>query len=800
MKNIILSLLLGFSSIAFCQLVTIKDKETNSPIDFVTLTSDSLTIILKTDINGQVNINAFENFKKINIYNFGYKSITKSYQELKELNFNIYLETAIFKLDEVVISATRWTQKISDVPAKIVTISSKEVALQNPQTAADLLGVSGKVYIQKSQQGGGSPIIRGFATNRLLYTVDGIRMNTAIFRGGNIQNVISLDPFATQNTEVFLGANSIIYGSDAIGGVMNFQTLTPELSWTSNPLIAGKVISRYSLANSEQTGHFDINIGWKKIAFITSFSSFKYDDLRMGSNGPDDYLKSYYIQRQDSVDVVVANNDSQVQRPSAYSQMNMMQKIRFKPSDKLDIQYAFHYSETSDYGRYDRSTRLQKGLPRYAEWNYGPQKWMMNNLSINYVTKTKIYDQLTIRLAQQSFEESRISRVLNNDLRSTQMEEVQAYSANLDLTKKIDTMNTLSYGIEYILNDVNSIGEVESIKTNNVVGASPRYPKSTWQSMAVYVNDQYKFSDKFLIQAGLRYNQFILNAQFDTTFYSFPFTETKLNNGALTGSVGSIYRPVKNWIFSANFSTAFRSPNVDDIGKVFDSQPGSVVIPNPNLKAEYAYSIDMSVKKVFDDWLEIDLTGYYTLLENALVRRNFTLNNQDSIIYDNQLSQVQAIQNAATAIIYGLEAGIEIELPKGFSFSSDFNYQKGQEELDNGDISPSRHAVPWFGTTRLKYSANKLNLQLYTTYQGERKFENLSKEEQSKINIYALDGNGNPYAPSWYTLNFKTMYQFSTNFIVSAGIENVTDQRYRSYSSGISGAGRNFILSLKAKF
>lgn len=800
MKNIILWLFLGLSSIAFSQLITIKDRETDSPIDFVTLTSDSSTIILKTDINGEVYITPFKGFKKINIYTFGYKSIIKSYQELKDLNFIIYLETAIFKLDEVVISATRWKQKISDVPAKIVTVSAKEVALQNPQTAADLLGISGKVYIQKSQQGGGSPIIRGFATNRLLYTVDGIRMNTAIFRGGNIQNVISLDPFATQNTEVFLGANSIIYGSDAIGGVMNFQTLTPEFSWTSKPLITGKAISRYSSANSEQTGHFDINVGWKKIAFITSFSSFKYDDLRMGSNGPDDYLKPYYIQRQDSVDVVVTNDDPQIQRPSAYSQMNMMQKIRFKPTDKIDIQYAFHYSETSNYGRYDRSTRLRKGLPRYAEWNYGPQKWMMNNLSIDYVTKTKIYDQLTMRLAQQSFEESRISRDLNSDIRFTQMEKVEAYSANLDFSKKIDTMNTLSYGVEYILNDVNSIGQIENITTNNVIKASARYPKSTWQSMAVYLNDQHKFSDKFLIQVGLRYNQFILDAQFDTTFYSFPFTETKLNNGALTGSIGSIYRPVKNWIFSANFSTAFRSPNVDDIGKVFDSEPGAVVIPNPNLKAEYSYSGDISVKKVFGDWLEIDLTGYYTLLENALVRRNFTLNNQDSIIYDGELSQVQAIQNAATATVYGLEAGIEIELPKGFSFSSDFNYQKGEEELDNGDISPSRHAVPCFGTTRLKYSANKLNLQFYTTYQGERKFENLSKDEQSKVNIYALDGNGNPYAPFWYTLNFKAMYNFSTNLIVSAGIENITDQRYRSYSSGISGAGRNFILSLKAKF
>lgn len=113
--------------------------------------------------------------------------------------------TKQFILDDVVISATRWRQTTDNVPSKIISISPEEINLQNPQTAADLLNISGKVFIQKSQQGGGSPMIRGFATNRLLYTVDGVRMNTAIFRGGNLQNVINLDPLATERAEVFSG-------------------------------------------------------------------------------------------------------------------------------------------------------------------------------------------------------------------------------------------------------------------------------------------------------------------------------------------------------------------------------------------------------------------------------------------------------------------------------------------------------------------------------------------------------------------------------------------------------------------
>ena len=73
-------------------------------------------------------------------------------------------------------------------------------------------------------------MIRGFSANRVLIVVDGVRMNNAIFRSGNLQNVISIDPNMIELTEVIMGPGSVIYGSDAIGGVMNFYTTTPKLS------------------------------------------------------------------------------------------------------------------------------------------------------------------------------------------------------------------------------------------------------------------------------------------------------------------------------------------------------------------------------------------------------------------------------------------------------------------------------------------------------------------------------------------------------------------------------------------
>jgi hemoglobin/transferrin/lactoferrin receptor protein len=225
-----------------------------------------------------------------------------------------------------------------------------------------------------------------------------------------------------------------------------------------------------------------------------------------------------------------------------------------------------------------------------------------------------------------------------------------------------------------------------------------------------------------------------------------------------------------------------------------------VTVPNPDLKAEYATSFDIGVAKVFGETAKVDLAGYYTSLDNAMVRRDFTLDGEEYILYDGVLSRVQAIQNAAVAHVFGVQAGIEVKLPSGLRFSSDLNLQDGEEELDDGSVSPSRHAAPWFGVTRLGYEADRLSLQLVAYYQGTFEHEDLAEEERAKDEIYAHDAEGRTYAPGWHTLNFKAMYRLSEAWRVSAGIENITDRRYRPYSSGISGPGRNFVLSLGLDF
>ncbi len=797
----VFTILISFMGLcSTAQSLKVIDKESVTPIEFVSIVSQNPPISTSTNINGEADITGFKESKEIEFRIIGYITQIYSYKELEEMGFKVELQQSSFSIDQLVISASKWNQTAREVPNKITAITPIDIAFQNPQTAADLIGTSGEVFIQKSQQGGGSPMIRGFATNRLLIVIDGVRMNTAIFRSGNLQNIISLDPFAIEQTEVLFGPGSVIYGSDAIGGVMSFYTLSPKLSYQDKSIVSGSISSRYSSANNEKTGHIDINSGWEKWAIVSSISYNNYGNVRMGSNGPKEYLRKEYVERIGNTDVVTKNSNDQLQRPTGYSQINLLQKVLYKPNTKWDLSYNILYSTTTDYDRYDRLIIYKNGLPKSAEWYYGPQKWLMNSIILNSHKSNRLYDQVSFHAAHQLFEESRVDRNFNNTNRKHRFEKVNAISTNFDFKKAIGLKNKLFYGIEAIYNDVNSTGKDEDISTGNKVDGPSRYPQSEWTSYAAYLTYQRKLTDKTMLHLGSRYNQYILNAKFHNTFYPFPFTKANINNGALTGSIGLTYNPNSKWSINADLSTGFRSPNVDDMGKIFDSEPGSVVVPNPNLKVEYAYNAEIGVTKVFGDFLEIDVAAFYTILDDALVKRNSTLNGQDSIMYDGVLSQVQSIQNAAFARVWGIQADFELKLPAGFGISSRYNYQKGEEELDNGEKSPLRHAAPWFGISRLTYSDKKIRLDLYAAYSGEVSYKNLADEERGKPYIYAIDSNGKPYSPSWYTLNLKTQYKINKTFTISGDIENITDQRYRPYSSGMVAPGINFVMGIKAIF
>jgi len=316
------------------QSITVVDKTTQRTIPGVVVYSNNPKASTLTNAKGKTDVSAFKSADSIFFRLVGYERAVYSYKQLVSLKFKVEIAEINISLGEIIVSANRREENKLETPNRVEKLDMKEVIFQNPQTTADLLGTSGYAYIQKSQLGGGSPMLRGMATNRVLLVVDGVRMNNAVFRAGNLQNVISLDANALESTEIFFGPGAVIYGSDAIGGVMHFHTLEPQFSDSAKKLLSfGSAMMRTSTANSEKTAHVDVNVGFNKLAFVTSFTRAEYGDLRSGSVGGVNYFyRPYYVETVNNKDNMVPNIDSTLQVGSKYSQTNFMQKVLYKPN------------------------------------------------------------------------------------------------------------------------------------------------------------------------------------------------------------------------------------------------------------------------------------------------------------------------------------------------------------------------------------------------------------------------------------------------------------------------------------
>ena len=796
MKPLFIILLFICSQLANAQLVFVCDSKTCKPVEGVIIYADQLTV--QTNKEGKADITSFKDASRITFSHSSYVELRTNYQNLWSTNFVVRLLEDPVRIDEIVVSASRREQSRLEIPNKIITINRKDIDFQNPQTAADLLEYKSGVFVQKSQMGGGSPMIRGFSANRLLLVVDGIRMNNAIYRNGNLQNVISLDAGSIESTEVIFGPGSVIYGSDALGGVMSYQTIKPKLSSSEEYDRRGSVFARYSGANFEKTVHGDVNFGSAKWAGLVSITFTDFDDLKMGKDGPAEYLRPQYVLQNSLIDSgsdqIISNSDPRKQVYSGYSQFNTMFKLRYRPSEKLDFNYAFHYSVTSDIPRYDRLIQYGGGILKYGDWYYGPQIWGLHSLQLAYTKKNSLFDHINFLAGWQNFTESRLDRKLNKKELSERTERVDVFSLNIDLDKTINRRNVIYYGFESNFNLVGSEGISNNLLTGDRKNIDTRYPDgSTTNSLAAYLSYKWLLNRYFTIHAGGRYTFTALEGEFSNEFYDFPFSKFSNQHGAATGNVGIVYHPTGDWQLNASASTGFRSPNIDDVAKVFESTPGNVMVPNTDLKPEYARNVEIGVIRRFQKLAKFELDAFYTFLDDAMVRSDFSFNGRDSIVYDGSLSKVEAIVNADFARIYGGSFSMELFFMPRLSMKNSLSYTWGEDSF--GD--PLRHAAPFFGSSHLSFAEEKYKLVLYARFNGEISNAGLSPSEKEKPEIYAVDENGNPYSPAWWTLNLKTSLQLAEKFSINAGLVNILNKRYRPYSSGIVSGGRSLILSLK---
>ncbi len=796
------------------QDIVVIDMETSFPIQNVTVKSTDSKYVFHTNSEGVVNI---RNFKKKDTLIFEhplYETFLIVKRDIIKNRYTVELVKKYQKLDNVILSVSRTKSKKKSIAKQVKVIDYNETLKVQPGTAADLLEQSGDIVVQKTQGGAGSPVIRGLEANRVLLVIDGIRLNNAISRTGHLHTAISINPLILDRTEIIYGP-SAIYGSDALGGVINFYTKTPVIN--NYKKLSGGAIARYASATNETAFHFNTDLSFKKWATTFALSYSDFGNIRMGANRVHGYdtwgIVPFFSDNTENYynDQPVENPDKNLQPNTSFKQEDFFNKTVYAFGNDNEFIFETQLNLTSEIDRFDKLTETKNGHLKYAEWRYGPAKRLLISPQLHLNFDTKWLKKAKIILAYQDLDESRISRKFGSLNRKYQEENVKVYSLNADLNTRFSKSKIFSYGLEMTYNEVKSkayskdlvVQGHEITAYNDGPPVATRYPDggSHYSSFAAYANYKYILNTLSSFNAGIRFTQTYVSVIWkDNTFITLPYNINELANFAFTGDISYIFTP-KNWKFNLLASSGFRSPNVDDIGKIREKH-GKVVVPNIYLDPEYALNGEMAITRYFNHKkFSISLDGYYSYLYHYIARDRFELvPGQTQIIYNGEMAETYANVNAGDAEIYGGSLTLDGKINHHWGLSGGVFYTKGRM-LDKQRPLPS--IPPLYGNTKLTYKMANFETALQYRFMLDKPVSEydiiggVDNIEESPI-----DPDTGTYAgfPQWHVLNWYGTYHINKNISINLAVENIFDIHYKEFASAISAPGRNFKIQIVTHF
>jgi len=728
-------------------------------------------------------------------------------------------------LEEVILSVARSANKRRALAEKVSVIQGQMIRENRTGTAAELLQRAPGVRIQKSQGGGGSPVIRGFEANRILLVVDGVRMNNAIYRSGHLQNAITIDPNILERVEIVYGSSSVGYGSDALGGVVHYYTKSPRIG--SEASVQSSWNSSFNSANSAWVQHASVETNQERWGSYSALTYSSFGDIRMGKNRFHDYAdwgKNFeYSENNREIYAAQAttNEDPNLQKHTGYSQWDFFHKLVYQKNERQQWGLNFQFSRSSDIDRYDKLNEYSGEELKFSEWFYGPQMRFLVAPRVEFYPQKRWMDHGKVILAYQYVEESRNSRRFNSLNRKSQEETVYVWSLNADFETQKQEGQKWSYGTEILYNQIQSIAYERELQVNNNRIESlgirfpvpTRYPSdgSSYTSFAVYLNWIYELSEKLTLNAGSRLTFTSIAAQWDDVAQiSSSLSQVELASEALTNTVAVTYRPTLKWQWNTLFSNGFRSPNIDDIGKIRESN-GQLIVPNDFLKPEYAYTVESSLRfNSLDRNFYAAVNVFGTLVSRHIVRSDYIIfsdtstEDPNTILYNGEEVNTIANKNLGNRRIYGGSFDMRYNLNQQWKSQTSLTYTSAFNHVQYG---PMPSISPFFGYWDLSYEKHAYMATLRVDFSAAKDPKDYSLggedglEETPLIDPEATNLRQR-YAgmPAWQDWSLVGRYRPSERLEIHMGVTNILDAHYRTFASGISAPGRSLRLGIDLKF
>ena len=817
-KLIILLFFFTCRFLSHAQTIYVEDSNSGEPLENVAIFSIDKTQNTFTDYKGEANVDEFNLSNPLVFQINGYNTLTLTLNNTKK-SFIIQLEPKVQNLEGVILSVARSMSKKNKIAEKVTVINSKRINNSIIQTGAEILKLSPGVRMQNSQGGGGSPVLRGLEANRVLLVIDGVRMNNAIYRSGHLQNAITISPHNLERVEVIFGPSSVGYGSDALGGVIHYYTKTPDIN--SDIKNKNEFHSDFNSGNLSSVNNITSSWSFKKWGGITSVSFSDFGDIRMGRKNSHGYnnwgLTEFFSENTNSFykATPTLNPNPLIQKNTGYNQFDLFQKFRFKLFSQNYLSLNLQLSNSSNIDRYDKLSEIKDGRLRYAEWYYGPQKRFLFSPKFEFFKGSPLLRKGALTFAYQNIKESRIDRKFDSFNRGYQFEEVSVLSFNADFTAKpYDNINA-SYGIEILNNRITSNAFTKSLSVSNneitAVGIPltipTRYPSggSFYDSAAIYINFIWELNDFLTLNGGSRLTYTDLGGSWkEEALVNSLLSDVSLNNWALTNTFAMIYSPTNKVQLNVLLSSGFRNPNIDDIGKIRESA-GTLIVPNPFLKPEYAYNLDIGLSFESENGFNsFSVRSFGSLISRHIVRSDYIIygdestNDPNTIIYDTEELPTLANKNLGNRFIYGGSFESFFRFSNKIYTRANITYTRGNKSFKNG---PMPSIPPLFGQYGVYYSGSKIDAQIEWNFSNAKNPNDYSYGGEDGLDETPLI-NETQYAgtPAWETFSISANYEYNKRITFKGGLHNIFDTHYRTFASGISQPGRSLQLGISVDF
>ncbi len=677
-------------------------------------------------------------------------------------------DSAEVPVHEITVIGTRGRSSSREVPSQVSRISAEEITtrLQSGNNLVDALKETPGIYIQKTAQGQGSPFIRGQTGFRNLLMIDGVRFNNSTFREGPIQYWATIDPLFTDHLDVMRGPGSALYGSDAVGGVVNVITKSTD-TWSEDTEVGGSAFYRGATAERSHIGHVEVKGSHKnKVGWIFGGSYKDHDDF-------------------------VAGGGTGLQEYTGYNEWSLNGKVEYRPIEDHQLTFYVDRTRQNDVPRTHR-TVFSKPFEGTARGSDIKREFDQNRLLSYLKYKARnlgpIVQEAEVTFSYQNHMQDRFRKRPNGQTRHEGFE-VNTFGAQVHLKSK-SPIGRLTYGFDYYHDDVESYNKrfnPASVRIQGPIGDDAFY-----DLFGAYIQDEVDVLDRYLtILAGGRFEYARADADKVEDPVGGGITTIAEDWTSFVGSLRFTIRPDlkhgDHWRVFFGVQQSLRAPSLHDLTSFETTSVQE--LPSANLDPEEFTTYELGFRTRYGGF-QATASYHYTFIHGQSIRSPtgaFAAGGEPQVIKT----------NGGKGLLQGVEAALSYTFLEDFKLWGNVTWTEGDLlQIDPNDFrrrrQPLRRIIPVMSHMGLKYQPT-----------GKHWWVELHADVFSDADLLGYGDRSDNRFPDGGTPGFGVfglrggVKLLEDRLTISGAIENIANVDYRIHGSGQNMPGTNFILSLK---